>query len=63
MRRRSFLWCAVAAAAAPFVRAPRRGSYRPYEVGPGKEYASIQGALNQLWKDQGSATFVRDVSV
>jgi hypothetical protein len=28
-----------------------------YEVGPGKTYATIQGALDQLWTDQGSATF------
>lgn len=28
-----------------------------YEVGPGKTYATIQGALDQLWTDQGAATF------
>jgi hypothetical protein len=28
-----------------------------YEVGPAKTYATIQSALDQLWTDQGSATF------
>jgi len=28
-----------------------------YEVGPGKPYATIQGALDQLWLDQGSSPF------
>jgi len=28
-----------------------------YEVGPGKTYSTIQSALDQLWTDQGSASF------
>jgi hypothetical protein len=28
-----------------------------YEVGPGKTYSTIQSALDQLWTDQGGATF------
>jgi hypothetical protein len=28
-----------------------------YEVGPGKTYSTIQSALDQLWTDQGAATF------
>lgn len=28
-----------------------------YEVGPGKTYATIQGALDQLWTDQGASEF------
>jgi hypothetical protein len=28
-----------------------------YEVGPGKTYSTVQSALDQLWTDQGGATF------
>ncbi|MHC4199942.1 MAG: hypothetical protein ACYSU0_08125, partial [Planctomycetota bacterium] len=34
-----------------------------YEVGSGKTYSTIQSALDQLWADQGAATFTASQSI
>lgn len=63
MKRRSFLWCAVAVAAAPFMNPPKVRTLVSYEVGPGKEHATVQDALDHLWRDHASRAFTGKVTV
>jgi hypothetical protein len=63
MTRRGFLQSLGLIGAAAVVRVKPQPGRAVYEVGRGKEFASIQDALDQMWCDQGSIPFDADKTI